>query len=291
MEKITMDQAIEIYNINKTFGKTKALKGINLNIKKGEIVSLIGASGSGKSTLLRHISGLIKSDKKNSYINVLGKKIQSNGSLSKDIRKIRSHIGFIFQQFNLVDRLSLLKNVLVGNLARMPFWRSWLQIFKKNEKLEAMKALRRVKMMHHATQRASTLSGGQQQRAAIARAIVQQAEIVLADEPIASLDPESSKRVMKLLKKLNKKDEVTVIVSLHQVDYAIKYCKRIIALKDGEVFYDGNAEDLTTKKLQDIYGSQFSELGMSDDDFDDDHDNYLEEHISKDKYAEVKAML
>ena len=286
-----MNYAVEILNISKTFGKIKALDGVNLNVEKGEIVALIGASGSGKSTLLRHISGLIRSDRNNSYINVFGEKIQFNGNLSKDIRKIRSHIGFIFQQFNLVDRLSLLKNVLVGNLSRMPFWRSWLQVFKNDEKMQAMEALHRVKMSQHAAQRASTLSGGQQQRAAIARAIVQQAEIILADEPIASLDPESSKRVMKLLRKLNKKNGVTVIVSLHQVDYATKYCKRIIALKDGQIFYDGMAEDLTIEKLQDIYGAQFSELSVSDEDYDEDHESFNESHQHKDKFAKVKAML
>lgn len=286
-----MSYAIEICNLNKTFGRTKALKEINLNIKKGEIVSLIGASGSGKSTLLRNISGLIRSDNgNNSYINVFGKRIQNNGHLSKDIRKIRAYIGFIFQQFNLVNRLSLLKNVLAGNLSRMPFWRSWLQLFTRTEKMHAMEALHGVNMAECADQRASTLSGGQQQRAAIARAIVQQAEIILADEPIASLDPESSKRVMRLLKKINTRNGATVVVSLHQVDYAMEYCDRIVALKDGQICYDGRAKELTIEKLQNIYGAQFSELSVGDEDNDDFYVNY--DKIPKgDKFAEVKAML
>ena len=152
---------------------------------------------------------------------------------ARNVSRTRARVGVVFQQFNLVSRLSLLTNVLLGALGRIPRWRSWFCRFTREEKLLAMEALQRVGMADRATQRASTLSGGQQQRAAIARTLVQQAEIVLADEPIASLDPESARRVMENLAKVNREDGITVVVSLHQVDFAIRFCPRTVALRDG----------------------------------------------------------
>jgi phosphonate transport system ATP-binding protein len=191
---------IDIQSLSKTFRKSgKALDKVNLRVETGEMVALIGPSGSGKSTLLRHLSGLVQSDATPSTITLLGQVVQRNGHIASDIRHIRAEVGFIFQQFNLVGRLPLLTNVLVGMLPRVPLWRSLIRYFTYQEKREAMQALARVDMAEFATQRASTLSGGQQQRGAIARAMVQQAEIILADEPIASLDPESSRKVMESL--------------------------------------------------------------------------------------------
>lgn len=224
------------------------------------MVALIGASGSGKSTLIRHIAGLIPGDNSDSQISVFGSPIQTNGRISKGVRNDRREIGVVFQQFNLVGRLSVLTNVLMGVLGRASSFRTLLGIFTRAEKKRAMEALSRVGIASHAAQRSSNLSGGQQQRAAIARTIVQGAKLILADEPIASLDPASSRKVMDNLERINREDGVTVLVSLHQVDYAIKYCPRTIAMRQGEVVYDGPSDQLTPQFLQQLYGSESAEL-------------------------------
>jgi phosphonate transport system ATP-binding protein len=247
-----MHPAIGIDRLSKTFGSVvPALNAVSLQIAPGEMVALIGASGSGKSTLLRHISGLVAGDSSSGPIRVAGQNVQQQGHIAGDIRGIRRHIGFVFQQFNLVARLSVMTNVLAGRVASMPSWRSLLRIFTR----EALRALARVGIAERAHQRASTLSGGQQQRAAIARALVQKARIILADEPIASLDPESARRVMELLAEINREDGITVVVSLHQVGFALKYCQRVVALDRGCVVYDGPASHLSAERLRAIYGS------------------------------------
>ncbi|MES9962508.1 MAG: phosphonate ABC transporter ATP-binding protein [Candidatus Sedimenticola sp. 20ELBAFRAG] len=259
---------LQINELSRTFGKRKALDGVDLAVGEGEMVALIGASGSGKSTLLRHVAGLVAGDKGPAgSIEALGSKVQSGGKLAKDIRKTRADIGFVFQQFNIVGRLSVLDNVLVGLLGRIPRWRGVIGRFTRSERIEAMQALERVGMMEFAAQRASSLSGGQQQRVAIARTLMQKAKLVLADEPIASLDPESAKRVMNLLRSINRDDGKTVIISLHQVDYALRYCERTVALKDGQVFYDGATEGLDVKFFSRLYESEHV-YGM--DSYDDD---------------------
>jgi phosphonate transport system ATP-binding protein len=224
------------------------------------MVALIGASGSGKSTLLKHLSGLHISDETNSYIRVLGKTVQLNGDINTKIRRIRADIGFIFQQFNLVGRLTLITNVMAGMLARIPMWRSLLGWFTHREKEMAMHALAQVGMADYAIQRSSTLSGGQQQRAAIARAMVQKAKIIFADEPIASLDPESSRKVMRSLRHINKEKAITVLVSLHQVDFAMQFCERCIGLRDGKVVYDGPTAGLSTELLRELYGAEYCDV-------------------------------
>jgi phosphonate transport system ATP-binding protein len=257
--------AIRVHNLSKTFRKgfqtTQALDGVSLSIESGEMVALIGASGSGKSTLMRHVSGLMLADRSSDgVIEVLGYPVQEGGRLARGVRAVRGRVGVIFQQFNLVDRLSLLTNVVLGVLGRIPAWRGWLGMFTQDEKLRALEALRRVGIDQYASQRASTLSGGQQQRAAIARALVQGAEIVLADEPIASLDPESARRVMENLARINREDGITVVVSLHQVDFATRYCERTVALRDGQIVYDGPSEALTHEFLRELYGAAGEEL-------------------------------
>lgn len=255
--------AIEVRNLSKTFGrKIKALDNVTVRVEPGEMVALIGASGSGKSTLIRHVSGLVTGDAgiADSAINVLGQPVQANGRISPQARQLRSQIGVIFQQFNLVGRLNVLTNVVTGTLGRIPSWRGTLGLFTRQEKLLAMEALHRVGMAQYAGQRASTLSGGQQQRAAIARALVQQAGILLADEPIASLDPESARRVMDTLARINDEDAITVVVSLHQVAYAKKYCPRTVALRDGSIVYDGPSAALTPEFLRELYGADSHEL-------------------------------
>lgn len=184
-----MQTVIRVEKLSKTFHHNKALHAVDLTVQQGEMVALLGPSGSGKSTLLRHLSGLITCDKTpESRVELLGNTVQHAGRLASDIRKSRAQTGYIFQQFNLVNRLTVLENVLIGALGSTPFWRTCLRWFSPSQKQEALQALTRVGMAHFAHQRVSTLSGGQQQRVAIARALMQKAKIILADEPIASLD-------------------------------------------------------------------------------------------------------
>lgn len=247
---------IIVENLTKHFGtgnnRRTALAGVSLRVTRGEMVALIGASGSGKSTLLRHIGGLIAAD--SGAIRVDGRPVQEDGQISPRVRALRAEMGFIFQQFNLVGRLSVLMNVLAGLIHRRPWWRTTLFWFSRPDQQAALEALVRVGLGDRATQRASTLSGGQQQRAAIARTLVQGAKVVLGDEPIASLDPTSARRVMDCLGRINREDGVTCLVSLHQVDYAMAYCPRTIALAAGRVVYDGPSCDLTPEILAKIYG-------------------------------------
>lgn len=215
---------IHIDALSKTFSGGKGLDRVSLHIKPGEMVALIGSSGSGKSTLMRHIAGLMPGDADGGRIEVAQHLIQDKGVISRDIRTMRAEIGMVFQQFNLVDRMSVFRNVMLGALSRTALWRSLLGFFHEEDVQLAYKALARVGIMEKAHQRTSNLSGGQQQRAAIARALVQRARVLLADEPIASLDPESSRNVMETLRDLNRKDGLTVLVTLHQVDYALSFC-------------------------------------------------------------------
>ncbi|MDR8015885.1 phosphonate ABC transporter ATP-binding protein [Ectopseudomonas guguanensis] len=247
-----MSAAIRVDRLNKSFGRKQALFDLALSVQPGEMVALIGASGSGKSTLLRHLAGLARGDA--GSIEVLGRQVQAEGRLNGDVRRQRADIGYIFQQFNLVGRLSVLQNVLLGGLGRMPRWRGSLSLFNTEEKQRAMQALERVGLAEFAAQRASTLSGGQQQRVAIARALCQQAEVILADEPIASLDPESARKVMEILADINRRDGKTVVVTLHQVDYAVRYCQRAVALKGGRIHFDGPTDSFNPDFLNDLYG-------------------------------------
>ena len=213
---------IQIKQLTKTFKNTKGLDNINATVESGEMVALIGSSGSGKSTLMRHISGLMCCDEDSGgQIEVLSRIMQRNGRLSRNARQVRTEVGVIFQQFNLVDRLSVMTNVLMGALGRVPTWRALSNLFPPTERRLALESLARVGMADKAWQRASTLSGGQQQRVAIARALTQRARVLLADEPIASLDPESSRVVMDILAQIHREDKITIVVSLHQVEYAI----------------------------------------------------------------------
>jgi len=252
-----MNAAIRVESLNKTFASKPALSELNLEVQPGEMVALIGASGSGKSTLLRHVAGLVCSDRKNGgSINVMGNHVQISGRLSGNVRRMRVNIGYIFQQFNLVTRLSVLDNVLLGFLGRMPRWRGSMRLFSAEQKHQALDALARVGLAGLSDQRASTLSGGQQQRVAIARALAQQADVILADEPIASLDPESARKVMDILADINRHDGKTVVVTLHQVDYALRYCQRAVALKNGRVIYDGSTSRMDENFLNELYGAR-----------------------------------
>ncbi|MGE0802804.1 MAG: phosphonate ABC transporter ATP-binding protein [Lautropia sp.] len=253
-----MQLAVEVTGLRKRFGDHEALAGVDVAIAPGEMVALLGASGSGKSTLLRHLCGLTIGDA--GHVRIFGRTIQVDGVPDVDLRRQRAEIAVIFQQFNLVDRLPVMLNVLAGSLHRQPLWRGLLRRFPHAEYGRAWRALERVGIAQCAWQRASTLSGGQQQRAAISRAIVQGARLALADEPIASLDPESARNVMDLLAALNRDQRVTVLVSLHQIDFAFAYCPRTIALHRGRVVYDGPTGELTPARLRDLYGSASDEL-------------------------------
>jgi phosphonate transport system ATP-binding protein len=245
--------AISVSALTKTFGVRRVLDEVSITVAPGEMVALIGASGSGKSTLLRHLSGFVGGD--DGEVRICGELVQSNGRIARNVRAVRSNIGFVFQQFNLVGRLTLLTNVLTGQLYRIPTHRSLLKLFTRSEREIGLKALAEVGMDSYAFQRASTLSGGQQQRAAIARALVQGARVVLADEPIASLDPESSRKVMEILARVNREHGCAVLVSLHQVDVALRYCPRVIAMRNGRVVFDGPAAQLSPAFLKELYCS------------------------------------
>ena len=251
---------LSVRHASKTFGARKALDDVSLDVAKGEMIALIGPSGSGKSTLLRSISGLQTIDPGPGVIEAFGLTVQSEGRVSNRVREARIRIGFIFQQFNLVGRLSLFTNVALGSLGRIPFLQGLFGQWPEETQTAAMAALNRVGVAEYAAQRANTLSGGQQQRGAIARALVQKAKIILADEPVASLDPVSARKVMEILRDLNKTDGLTVVVTLHQVDYALRYCDRVIALKAGKIVYDGPASGLEQKQLIEIYGPEFEDV-------------------------------
>jgi len=257
---MTSDPVLSIRAASKTFGSRRALDAVSLDVARGEMIALIGPSGSGKSTLLRSIDGLQTVDEGEGVITAFGGPVQAKGKVSDQVRKARTRIGFIAQQFNLVGRLSLFTNVALGSLGRIGPVRGFFGAWPAETRAAAMAALHRVGVADYAAQRANTLSGGQQQRGAIARALVQKAKIILADEPVASLDPVSARKVMEILRDLNKTDGLTVVVTLHQVDYALRYCDRVVALKAGKKVYDGPTSGLDRDKLIDIYGPEFEDV-------------------------------
>ena len=257
---MTSDPVLSIRAASKTFGSRRALNAVSLDVGRGEMIALIGPSGSGKSTLLRSIDGLQTIDEGEGTITAFGGPVQARGRVSGEVRKARVRVGFAAQQFNLVGRLSLFSNVALGSLGRIPLLRGLFGLWPRETREAAMAALARVGVADYAGQRANTLSGGQQQRGAIARALVQKAKIILADEPVASLDPVSARKVMEILRGLNQSDGLTVIVTLHQVDYALRYCDRVVALKAGEKVYDGPAAGLKREQLIDIYGPEFEDV-------------------------------
>lgn len=230
-----------------------ALNNINLKIQKGDMTVLLGPSGAGKSTLLRCLNGLEQPTKGEIFFN--GKTILTK----KTLRNIRKKTGMIFQQFNLVKRLTVLQNVLCGRLAYTSPFLSCLKLFSKNDIDLAKFCINRVGLIEKLNDRIDHLSGGQQQRVAIARALVQEPEIILADEPVASLDPISSSEIMDILKDINKKDNITVIISLHNVHLAKKYAKKIIGIREGQIVLQKNNKDLTKEDISMIYGKDVNE--------------------------------
>ena len=242
-------KSLKIKNLKKKFKDISAVNDINLEIKEGKIIGIIGRSGAGKSTLLRMINRLVDPSEGSIEFN----DINITSLRGKSLRKWRSECAMIFQQFNLVERLDVLTNVLIGSLGRNYSLLNLIGIFSKEEKINALRNLDRFDLSEKALQKAGTLSGGQQQRVAIARALMQKPKILLADEPISSLDPKNAKRVMDDMMKINREDGITVICNLHSLDVAKKYCDRLIGLSDGKVVFDGTPDDLTTEISKELY--------------------------------------
>jgi len=242
-------KSLKIINLKKKFKNINAVNGISLEINEGEIIGIIGRSGAGKSTLLRMINRLIEPSEGSIEFN----DINITSLKGKALRKWRSECAMIFQQFNLVERIDVLTNVLIGSLGRNYNFLNLIGIFSKKEKINALKNLDRFDLSEKALQKAGTLSGGQQQRVAIARALMQKPKILLADEPISSLDPKNAQRVMDDMLKINKEDGITIICNLHSLDVAKKYCDRLIGLSDGKVVFDGAPDDLTTEISKELY--------------------------------------
>ena len=238
-------------NVSKTYPNgVKGLSHINLTINDGEFVSIIGLSGAGKSTLLRSVHRL--NDVTEGEITIDGVSLTKAGK--KELRRIRRRIGMISQQFNLVKRSTVQKNVLSGRLGYYSTWKSILGLFSKEDYERTKDALERVDLQDKLHSRCDELSGGQQQRVSIARTLVQQADIILADEPVASLDPVTTQKIMKDLQNINTTLGKTVIVNIHSVELARSFSTRIIALKAGEIVFDGAPEELTDERLIAIYG-------------------------------------
>ena len=239
---------IEIKNLKKTFHNTntKALKGVDLYVKKGEFLSILGPSGSGKTTLLRSINGLETIDK--------GEIFLDNEKLTNvSLPEIQKKTGMIFQEFNLVNNLSSINNVLTGLLNSSSKFLSMFYLFSKEQKLEALRSLEMVGVVEKAYNRADELSGGQRQRVGIARAIIKRPMVLLADEPVGSLDPKSANIIIKLLKEINKKFKITVVCNLHQIDLATKYSDRIVGLLEGSIIFDKLTTDINPSFIKKIY--------------------------------------
>lgn len=235
---------------------TRALDGVSLDFHKGEFVVLIGLSGSGKSTLLRCINRLV--DPTSGTVIFDGSDVtRASGA---ELRRIRRRIGMIFQQFNLVKRSSVFTNVLAGRLGYRSTWRTIVGRPTREDVVLAFENLGRVGIVEKAFGRADALSGGQQQRVGIARALMQRPELMLADEPVASLDPATSHSVMKYLEEINKKDGITVVCSLHFLSLARRYGTRVIALKGGQVAFDGKPADIDDRRFKEIYGEDAVEV-------------------------------
>lgn len=248
---------LEFNDVSKIYNNiSKALDHVNFTIKEGEFVSIIGPSGAGKSTLLRCINRLV--DTTGGSIVLDGQDITH--VKGKELRSVRTKTGMIFQHYNLVDRLSVFENVLHGTLGQKSTICGMLGYYSEDEKKRAFQILDRLGLAEQAYKRCDELSGGQKQRVGIARAIMQQPKLLLCDEPIASLDPKSSKVIMDQLLDINQKMKITCLVNLHQVDVAMKYSERIIGVAKGQIVYDGPADLLTQEKIHEIYQSNNSDL-------------------------------
>ncbi len=247
---------LQIQNVSKTYPNgTQALKNVSFDVKDGEFLVVIGLSGSGKSTLLRCINRLIDPTEGK----IIWDGVDITAAPPAELRNIRRKIGMVFQQFNLVKRSSVMTNVLSGRLGYVNPWMSLLGIWPAEEKQRALEALGRVGIADKAHNRADALSGGQQQRVGIARALMQDPKLILADEPVASLDPVLSHSILQYLEQLNK-EGITVICSLHFLDLVHRYATRVVALKDGVKVFEGTAQEIDRAKFKEIYGEEAQEV-------------------------------
>ena len=238
---------LEINDLKKTFENgSPALKGIDLKINKGEFVSILGPSGSGKTTLLRSINGLENISSGEIYFD--NKRVDNSSIL-----EIQKKTGMIFQEFNLVNNLSAINNVLTGLLNSSNKFLSLFYLFSKNQKIKALKSLETVGLLKKSYNRSDELSGGQRQRVGIARAIIKKPLLLLADEPVASLDPKAANLILSLLKKINKDFGTTILCNLHQIDLAKKYSDRMVGLLDGKIIFDEKIENINKTTLEKIY--------------------------------------
>ena len=240
-----MTNALHVDSMSKRFGERVALAGVSFSLRPGEFVGLLGPSGAGKSTLFRCIAGLERADS--------GRALLGDQTLDSRNGHTDGRIAMVFQQFALVDRLSVLDNVLAGRLGAVPAWRGVLRRFSHDDRMLAMHCLERVSMLDYAQQRTDRLSGGQKQRVAIARALAQKTDVILADEPIASLDPTLAGGILELLRSIAKTDNVAVICSLHQLGFARQYSDRVIGIRAGKIVLDCDAASLDDEAAQRLY--------------------------------------
>lgn len=255
---------ISFKHVDKVYNNSnqKALDDINLDIKQGEFVAIIGLSGAGKSTLIRTINKMIDTNSGELLVN--GQDVSK--LKGKQLRNFRKNIGMIFQSYNLVSRTSVLNNVLIAKVPQMPWYKSLLGLFSKEDKIKALEALDKVNILDKAYMRADQLSGGQQQRVALARTLCQDPEIILADEPVAALDPVSANQVMQDFKCINEEYNISVLINIHHVDLALKYAKRVIGIKEGKVVFDGDVSSVNENVLKTIYGDRYEqEIGSKDE--------------------------
>ncbi|ACS58669.1 phosphonate ABC transporter, ATPase subunit [Rhizobium leguminosarum bv. trifolii WSM1325] len=250
----------ELKNVTRRFGKKLAVDSVTLAIPQGQMVGIIGRSGAGKSTLLRMINRL--QEPSSGSVHFAG--VEVSGLRGQALRNWQRDCAMIFQQFNLVPRLDVLTNVMLGRLNHRSTLMSLLNIFTREERVHAIAALERLGIEQTALQAAGTLSGGQQQRVAIARALLQNPKMVLADEPIASLDPLNAKIVMDALRDINEREGITVITNLHTLDTARNYCERIVGMAGGRVVFDGKPAELTAEAVKEIYGTDKDGAGIDE---------------------------
>jgi phosphonate transport system ATP-binding protein len=255
---------IKIENITAGYGDYAVLKNISLNIEKGEFVGIIGSSGAGKSTLLSSLIGKVRL--MSGMMNVLD--YDMNTVSKRNLMKLRSEVGFVFQGFNLVNRLNVLDNVMTGLLPEIPLFRAMFKLYSNDKYEKVYNILNIVGLTDKAVQRCDQLSGGQRQRVAIARAFAQNPKMILADEPVAALDPRSAANVMNTLKKINQNFGVTVIANLHQIEVAREYCERVVGINAGEVIFDGKIGELTNSVIDKIYRSDETQKSTTREEID-----------------------
>ena len=280
---------VEITDLGKTYpgAADPALTGVSLTVDRGEVVVLLGLSGSGKSTLLRHIDGL--ETPSTGSVRALGENVPA--LRARELRTLRGRIGFIFQQFELVGPLTVVENVLTGSLSTLRGPRVGIWTYPKELRLKALGHLDRVGLLDRAYQRADTLSGGQQQRVAIARALMQDPEVLLADEPVASLDPESSSQVMAIIREIAAERSLTVVCSLHQVDLALGWGDRIVGLRAGRVVLDTPTNGLSREQVMEIYGrvaTTTTELRAIESELSEVRDQMLTEELQREEKKQPK---